>query len=123
MQRAWSASTVVLLVGVVAHFSLLASAGATSALVLGAAVLLVAGSVAAYLAPRMKLLVGASVAVPGALFFGVGDVTFGLLGHYSNWPGPLNSALAAIVVLPIGLVLCSLGAWIGAAYSMPRADA
>lgn len=103
------------------HFAVLATFGALGpSMMVVAAFLLLAGGLAAYLAPRMKLLVGAGVAVPAALLMGIGDAIFGSLGNYPYWPGPANSLLLAIVVFPAGLLLCSAGAWIGARYSMAK---
>ena len=116
--------TTILILGIALHYFLLAVAATWLSMVVLAACILLAGVAGGYLAPRMKLLVGAAVAFPAAVLLGAADVLFGYSGHYAaGWPGPLNSLVGAIIVFPIGAVLGMLGGAFGAAYSRRTSDA
>lgn len=124
MKRTWFTCSAILALGVLLHFIVLALFGAeVVAVVIESGAFLLAGAIAARQAPRMKLLVGIALAIPGGVIAGAGDAAFGLLGGYSaDWPGLLNSLLVGIIVVPIGLILATVGAFFGANYSMKGTD-
>ena len=125
MKRTWIAVISILIVGTAIQYALLVAVRAPwPSLVVLVCCLFAAGVSAGYWAPRAKLLVGAAVAIPAAVILGGADVLFGLSGHYAeSWPGPLNSLMLAIVVIPIAAVLGLMGAGAGASWSRRTSDA
>ena len=125
MQRAWISGISVLIVGVAVYYALVMIVEASwPSLVALACFLVVAGMSVGYRAPRAKLLVGAALAIPAAVILGAADMLFGLSGNYGEaWPGPLNSLMLALVVIPVAAILGLLGATAGASWSRRASDA
>lgn len=73
----------------------------------------IAAFLTAVLAPRHKLLIGTTMAIPAAFFMGLSNLAFEALGHTADFPGIRGAALVMGVSLPVGFLLCLVGGIVG----------
>ena len=70
---------------------------------------LVAAFVSALIAPRKKVLVGMSLAVPAVILIGLLNVVHQLLGNEVDFPGLQGGLTLLKVEMAVNVILCSIG--------------
>lgn len=70
----------------------------------------VAAFVTAYLAPRRKVLLGASIALLAAILAGILNFAYEALGGAVDFPGVRGGAILVAIALVFNGVLCTVGA-------------
>lgn len=81
----------------------------------------VAAFVTAYLAPRRKVLLGASIALLAAILAGMLNFAYEALGNPVDFPGVRGGAILVAIALVFNGVLCTVGAACG--YFLTRKSA
>lgn len=72
-----------------------------------------AAFVTAYLAPRKKILLGASIALLAATLAGMLNFAYEALGNAVDFPGVRGGAILVAIALVFNGVLCTVGATCG----------
>lgn len=81
---------------------------------------LIAAAVAAYLAPRRRVIVGIAMAIPSVVLTVAVTVTYQLLGQPVDFPGLRGAWILIEITSLYSLFLCSLGGIIGSLLAIRR---
>ena len=80
-----------------------------------------AGFLTAYLSPRMKVLLGASLAIPTAIMATLLNLLYESLGNVVDFGGARGSATLLLITLVYSTVLCVVGGVAGLLLTKSRA--
>ena len=78
----------------------------------------VAAFASAYLAPRKKIILGTSMAIPGTILIVVMTFAYQLFGKDVDFPGLRGGLILFTISIAYGGILCALGG--GAGYFLTR---